>query len=111
MTGQAAPHSAPVAPVQLANPPAASGERQWGIQVGAFSSQLLAEHAARSAIGVAGTAASGGAAVVASSGTSGNPVYRARIENLGQLQAKKSCEVLIARDSPCFIFRQSAAAN
>lgn len=80
----------------------------WGIQVGAFSSQALAEQAVRQAFQQASTNLQGSRMSVIGAGQPGSTIHRARLENLSKGQAKKACEVLISRNSPCFIFRADA---
>lgn len=84
--------------------PTANGT-DWGIQVGAFSSQQLAEQAARQAYSSALGALKGAQMAIAGPAAGAAPVYRARLERISQLQAKKACEILISRNSPCFIFK------
>lgn len=80
----------------------------WGIQVGAFSSQQLAEQAVRQAYSQAGNNLQGSRMAVIGAGQPGSTIHRARLENLSEGQAKKACEVLISHNSPCFIFRADA---
>ncbi len=93
------------AAVAAATAPAKTVAAPWGIQVGAFSSQALAEQAAKQAYGVAsGNLQGARVSVVGGDG----PVHRARLENLSEPQAKKACEILISQNSPCFIYRADA---
>lgn len=80
----------------------------WGIQVGAFSSQALAEQAVRQAYQQAANNLQGSKMSVIGAGQPGSTIHRARLENLSEGQAKKACEVLISHNSPCFIFRADA---
>lgn len=80
-------------------------ELGWGIQVGAFSSEALAEQAIRLAHQQAAANLEGARMAIIGTGQAGNAVHRARLENLSEKQAKKACEVLISYNSPCFIFR------
>jgi D-alanyl-D-alanine carboxypeptidase len=101
-------HAAPASvaePIQLANPPALNADAGWGIQVGAFSSQALAEQAARSALQLAAKPLATGRLAIMGPNHTGVPVHRARIENISQIQARKACELLIQNNSPCFIFK------
>jgi D-alanyl-D-alanine carboxypeptidase len=83
-------------------------EGVWGIQVGAFSSQALAEQAVRQAYQQALPNLQGSRMAVIGAGQPGGTIHRARLENLSETQAKKACELLISRNSPCFIFRADA---
>ncbi len=94
----AAPSHAPAA-----TPPA--GDAVWGIQVGAFSSHALAEQSAKQAQQLAAKPLTGARLAVVDPASSGAPVYRARIENISQVQARKACELLIANNAPCFIYK------
>lgn len=89
----------------IERPSAALGERAWGIQVGAFSSQALAVAASRSALQVAAKPLVAAKMAMADPGTGATPVHRARLENLTQVEARKACEVLISSNSPCFIYK------
>lgn len=92
--------------------PAASGANaptHWGVQVGAFSSQVMAQQAAMQAQQVARTPLAGASMAIAGPEVGGAPsVFRARLVNLTEYQAKTACEQLIAGNTPCFIFK---AAN
>jgi D-alanyl-D-alanine carboxypeptidase len=100
---QAAPAQA-TPPETSAQPVDADG-RAWGIQVGAFSTQALAVAAARNALQIAPKPLVAAKLPLADVGGGTNPVHRARLENLTQLEARKACENLIAQNSPCFIYR------
>ncbi|MBX9726662.1 MAG: hypothetical protein K2X09_05295, partial [Rickettsiales bacterium] len=89
----------------IERPSAPVGERAWGIQVGAFSSQALAVAASRSALQVAAKPLVAARMAMADPGTGATPVHRARLENLTQVEARKACEVLISSNSPCFIYK------
>jgi D-alanyl-D-alanine carboxypeptidase len=89
----------------IERPAAAVGERAWGIQVGAFSSQALAVAASRSALQIAAKPLVSAKMALADPGTGATPVHRARLENLTQAEARKACEVLISSNSPCFIYK------
>jgi hypothetical protein len=41
----------------------------------------------------------------------GVPVHRARLENLTQSDARKACEMLISKNSPCFIYHSNAGGR
>ena len=91
----------PVAQGGLTKPGAS--QALWGIQVGAFSTQALAEQAVQQAMSVAGPNLQGAKVSVV-----GDGVHRARLENVTEQQAKKACELLISQNSPCFIYRADA---
>lgn len=92
------------APEASVKPVDADG-RAWGIQVGAFSTQALAVAAARNALQIAPKPLVAAKLPLADVGGGANPVHRARLENLTQLEARKACENLIAQNSPCFIYK------
>lgn len=96
----APPPAAPAATAEIAPNPANS----WGIQVGAFSTQALAVQAARTAMQVAAKPLASAKMAMADPAGGSVPVHRARLENLTQLDARKACELLIASNSPCFIY-------
>jgi D-alanyl-D-alanine carboxypeptidase len=103
-TSQPAVVLSPRAPTDLANPPAAMGDRTWGIQVGAFSTQDLADQALRNALQTAPRPLASARISMMGPSQTGVPVHRARLENLSQSEAKLACETLIGHNSPCFIF-------
>ncbi|MDX2094830.1 MAG: D-alanyl-D-alanine carboxypeptidase family protein [Alphaproteobacteria bacterium] len=82
-----------------------AGERGWGIQVGAFSTQALAIAASRSALQIADKSLISAKIAAADPASGTTPVHRARLENLTQNEARKACEMLIANNSPCFIYQ------
>ncbi len=84
--------------------PLVADEASWGIQVGAFSSQPLAEQAAQTALRLAPQPLAR-ATMVVGAPTAGVAVHRARLEHLTQLEARKACEVLIFNNTPCFIYQ------
>ncbi len=102
--------TAPSAPTprevrDAANPKAAMGDRVWGVQVGAFSSQDQASQAMRSALEVAAKPLAEARMSMLAPQTSGSTtIFRARLENLTQKEAKSACEMLISHNSPCFIY-------
>ncbi len=85
--------------------PAANPTASWGIQVGAFSSHELATRAANTAYQEAHTALSGATLSIVGTEAGGAPVYRARLANITERQAKSACEALIAKSSPCISFK------
>lgn len=104
---QPAPASAPatVSVPEARSQVADADGRGWGIQVGAFSTQALAVAAARNALQIAPKPLVAAKLPLADAGGGANPVHRARLENLTQLEARKACENLIAQNSPCFIYK------
>lgn len=80
----------------------------WGIQVGAFSSRVLAEQAALQAYQLAQRNLQGSRISVIGTGAANAQIHRARLENITENQAKKACETLISNNSPCFIYRSGA---
>ena len=103
----AAPVASPFAPVMAAPVKVAAAETPtpWGIQVGAFSSHELAEHAVNQAVQLAKTALVGYKTEIVGPEPHGVPVHRARLTNLTEHQAKTACEKLISNNLPCFIFK------
>lgn len=87
-----------------ANPPAAMGDRVWGIQVGAFSSQDQASQAVKNALQLAPKPLAQSQLSMLLPQTGPTSTFRARLENLTQVEAKKACELLISKNSPCFIY-------
>ena len=77
----------------------------WGIQVGAFSSQKLAEEAMDQSVQIAKEPLASAKNAVAGPDHNGAPMYRARLTNLTERQAKDACKLLINNHSPCFIFK------
>ncbi|MFN7612823.1 MAG: serine hydrolase [Alphaproteobacteria bacterium] len=79
---------------------------EWGIQVGAFSDRKQAERAAAKAYQLAQKNLKGSRiAVVGSSSVASAKIHRARLENISENQAKGACQLLIAKNAPCFIYR------
>ena len=77
----------------------------WGIQVGAFASKALAEKAAKQAKTLAGGALKTSKFLPAGNKNKIQTVYRARLENLSETQARDACAQLLAKNSPCFVYR------
>jgi D-alanyl-D-alanine carboxypeptidase len=78
----------------------------WGIQVGAFSDRKQAERAIAKAYQLAQKNLKGSRiAVVGSSSVASAKIHRARLENISENQAKGACQLLIAKNAPCFIYR------
>lgn len=77
----------------------------WGIQVGAFSTRALADQAVQNALESAARQLIGARPAVVGPNSGGGAIYRARINNISQTQAKRACDALISLNSPCFIFK------
>jgi D-alanyl-D-alanine carboxypeptidase len=91
--------SAPVnTPVTASQAPSAGGE--WGVQVGAFSS-------ADSARSLAAQAAEIAEAQVAVPQVAGGSVYRARLMDMGEGQARNACQRLQASGIDCMVVQAS----
>jgi len=84
---------------------AADDAREWGIQVGAFSSRELAEQAIARAVGLAQPSLGAAQREIPLPVPGAAPVHRARLTNLSVLQARGACERLVANSMPCFIFK------
>ena len=78
---------------------------EWGIQIGAFSNKSLAEKAVQQAKTIAAAALKTSKLAPLASKNKTKGVYRARIENLSELQAREACSKLLAKNSPCFVYR------
>ena len=77
----------------------------WGIQVGAFSSNALADVAVKQARQLAQPSLLDAREAIAGPEVNGPQVYRARLINLSEKQAKSACEQLISNNTPCFIYK------
>ena len=77
----------------------------WGIQVGAFSSNDLATRAVNDAYALAKPSLTGAQMAIAGPEKAGAPVYRARMGNINESQAKAACQTLIAHSTPCFAYK------
>lgn len=93
------------AAMRMQRPRAAAATGRWGIQVGAFEDRGQAEQAVRRAASSAASALQGAQDAVAGVGAAGKTIYRARMENLSEDQARNACQLLISQQSPCFIYR------
>lgn len=77
----------------------------WGIQVGAFSESRDAFMAAVHAMNVATNELRGSQITVIDPNAGNERVYRARIANITETQARRACRVLLARNEACFVYR------
>ncbi len=82
----------------------AGGDRNWGIQVGAFSQRDNALRAsADTGRFLAPLLAGDSETVMATIETDGTTLYRVRILNLAESQARESCRILNRNDRPCSV--------
>ena len=81
----------------------------WGIQVGAFAASQDAFMAAVNARDLAAKVLKEASINVndPASNTATDRVYRARIENLTESQARRACKMLTAKKEPCFVYQGS----
>lgn len=77
----------------------------WGIQVGAFSESRDAFMAAVHAMNLATSELKGSEITVTDPDGANDRVYRARIANITEAQARKACRVLLAHKEACFVYR------
>jgi D-alanyl-D-alanine carboxypeptidase len=77
----------------------------WGIQVGAFSESRDAFMAAVHAMNLATSELKGSEITVSDPDSSNDRVYRARIANITEAQARRACRVLLAHKEACFVYR------
>lgn len=80
------------------------GDR-WGIQVGAFSESRDAFMAAVHAMNLATNELKGSEIAVHDPDNGNDRVFRARIANITEAQARKACRVLLAHKEACFVYR------
>ncbi len=101
--------TAPAKPEAVASNKAkdAAADTGWGIQVGAFSSQELAQQAVTSAQKTAARRLVGAKSSVLGPKDGKKGMYKARLDSISQTQAKNACEDLIKANSPCFIYKTS----
>lgn len=78
----------------------------WGIQVGAFSESQDAFMAAVHAMNLATRELQGSEITVTDPDSADDRVYRARIANITEQQARKACRVLQAHKEACFVYRE-----
>lgn len=84
---------------------AGSTQQGWGIQVGAFSESRDAFMAAVHAMNLAAGELDGSEISVLDPSGSEGRVYRARIANMTETQARRACRILISRRESCFVYR------
>lgn len=78
----------------------------WGIQVGAFNESRDAFMAAVHAMDLAAKELEGSEITVNDPAGGGEGrVYRARIANISEAQARRACRVLLAHKETCFVYR------
>jgi len=83
----------------------------WALQVGAFSEFENAYRALDNAETYLGAIIGGHATtVVTAAENSGSTLYRARIVNLSEVQAREGCKALYQRDLPCAVVRYSTGS-
>ncbi len=92
------------AQVLVLRPASGGKDTGWGIQVGAYASKLLAEKAAKQAQLLASPNLKGSKILIGAASKTAI-VHRARLENLSENQAKTACNMLISKNSPCFIYK------
>lgn len=77
----------------------------WGIQVGAFSESRDAFMAAVHAMNLATRELEGSEISVNDPDSGNDRVYRARIANITEAQARRACRVLLSHKETCFVYR------
>lgn len=77
----------------------------WGIQVGAFSESQDAFMAAVRAMNLATRELQGSEITVTDPDSADDRVYRARIANITEAQARRACRVLLTHKEACFVYR------
>lgn len=77
----------------------------WGIQVGAFSESRDAFMAAVNAMNIANRELEGSEIAVMTPKQGEGKVFRARIANMSEGQARRACRVLMARKEACFVYQ------
>ena len=83
----------------------------WALQVGAFSEFENAYRALDTAETYLASIIGGHASnVVTAAESAGSTLYRARIINLSESQARAGCKELYARDLPCAVVRYSSGS-
>lgn len=92
--------SGPTFPIPTAR--TSNENRGWGIQVGAFSSADQARDAVNTAARNARNPLQNASVAIASEGTPGNAIHRARLSNLTREEAANACKMLGASNQPCF---------
>ncbi|MBC6441472.1 MAG: D-alanyl-D-alanine carboxypeptidase [Rhodospirillales bacterium] len=83
----------------------------WALQVGAFSQFENAYRALDNAETYLGAIIGGSASTVVTAAESGgSTLYRARIVNLTEVQAREGCRALYQRDLPCAVVKYSSGS-
>lgn len=77
----------------------------WGIQVGAFTESRDAFMAAVHAMNLATQELKGSEITVINPDNANDRVYRARIANITEAQARRACRVLLSHKEACFVYR------
>lgn len=78
----------------------------WGIQVGAFTESRDAFMAAVHAMNLATDELKGSEITVVNPENANERVYRARIANITEAQARRACRVLLSHKEACFVYRE-----
>lgn len=81
--------------------PRTNGSREWAIQVGAFSTMEQGRRAAEQAMRLARAPLSQGSVEITGGEVRGRPLYRARLVNLSESQARLACRTLIRQRMSC----------
>lgn len=95
--------------IQLASlktPPAGVIQEKWGIQVGAFHDEDSAMKAASKAVTLARTELKYSQINITDNGAQAASIHRARLANLTESQAKRACQLLSKKSTPCFVFKK-----
>lgn len=79
----------------------------WGIQVGAFAESRDAFMAAVHAMNLATQELEGSEITVIKPANEQDRVYRARIANITEAQARRACRVLLSHKEACFVYRDA----
>ena len=82
-----------------------SGQKSWGIQVGAFAESRDAFMAAVNAMNLANRELEGSEITVSDPADAGDRVYRARIARISEEQARRACRVIMAHQEACFVYQ------
>lgn len=82
-----------------------SNDREWGIQVGAFSSESQAREAVSRAMKVVEEELKNAYMNISSNGRQQAEIHRARLGNLSRTEAENACRKLNAINSACFPLR------
>lgn len=80
----------------------------WGIQVGAFTESRDAFMAAVHAMNLATNELQGSEITVIDPDNANDRVYRARIANITEAQARRACRVLLSHQEACFVYRDNS---